>query len=167
MRNINVGTRSGLKDSSLNNLLMCALLFYIGDSMDDYYMNVALKLAYKAFKKGEVPVGAVIVKNNKILSTAYNKKNKTNRTIDHAEILAILKANRKLHDWRLNDCIMYVTLKPCDMCMGALKESRISKIVYASDTLCNSNNIDCVKLNNENINMESSMLLKKFFSSRR
>lgn len=167
MRNINVGTRSGLKDSSLNNLLVCALLFCIGDSMDNYYMSIALKLAYKAYKKGEVPVGAVIVKNNKILSTAYNKKNKTKRTTDHAEILAIIKANKKLHDWRLNDCIMYVTLKPCDMCIGALKESRISKVIYACDTSCNSNAINCIQLFDKNMNKESSDLLKNFFSNRR
>lgn len=135
--------------------------------MDNYYMSIALKLAYKAYKKGEVPVGAVIVKNNKILSTAYNKKNKTKRTTDHAEILAIIKANKKLHDWRLNDCIMYVTLKPCDMCIGALKESRISKVIYACDTSCNSNAINCIQLFDKNMNKESSDLLKNFFSNRR
>ena len=124
-------------------------------------------MAYKAYRKGEVPVGAVIVKKNKILSTAYNKKNKTKRTIDHAEILAIIKANKKLHDWRLNDCILYVTLKPCDMCIGALKESRISKIIYACDTSCNSNAINCIQLSDKNMNKESSDLLKNFFSNRR
>lgn len=135
--------------------------------MDVYYMNLALKLARKAFSKGEVPVGAVIVKNNKILSTAYNKKNSSKKAIDHAEIIAIKRANKKLHDWRLNDCIMYVSLKPCDMCMGALRETRISKVIYASDASYSPKNIDCERLNDEKINNQSSMLLKKFFSDRR
>ena len=89
---------------------------------DNYYMKVALDLAYEAYSNGEVPVGAVIVKDNKILSTAFNKKNSTGIAINHAEILAIIDANKFVGDWRLNGCVMYVTLKPCDMCMADIKE---------------------------------------------
>ena len=102
--------------------------------MDKCFMNIAIKQAKKAMKKGDFPVGAVIVKNNKILSKAYNKKNIRNITIYHAEILSIIKACKKLKSWRLNDCVMYVTLEPCQMCYGAIVESRISKVIYLTDS---------------------------------
>lgn len=135
--------------------------------MDEYYIQQTLKLAKKAYKKNEVPVGAIIVKNNKILSTAFNKKNRSNRVIDHAEILAITKANRKLHDWRLNGCIMYVSLKPCDMCMGAIKEARIDKVVYAAETNNIIKNVECMQIEDEKLSIEASKTLKNFFDDRR
>ena len=135
--------------------------------MDDYYLNFALKLAEKAYKHGEVPVGAVIVRNNKILSTAYNKKNSSKKTINHAEIIAITRANKKIHDWRLNDCIMYVSLKPCDMCMGAISEARISKVIYASDRKYNTKSAEYIKSTNEDICNNSTFMLKNFFENRR
>lgn len=135
--------------------------------MDEYYMSIAFKLAKKAFKKGEVPVGAVIVKNNSILSTAYNKKNRSKRTINHAEIIAINKANKKIGDWRLNDCIMYVSLKPCEMCMGAIAESRISKVIYACDRNCSNKNVSYQQVCDSLLVEESSTLLKNFFEIRR
>ena len=135
--------------------------------MDEYYMTLALKLAKKAYDRGEVPVGAVIVKNNKILSTAYNKKNSSRKAIMHAEIIAINKANRKIHDWRLNDCTMYVSLKPCDMCMGAIAESRISKVVYASDRKYVTKDVEYKKIEDETVILNSTNLLKNFFENRR
>ena len=136
--------------------------------MDDkYYMSIAIKLAKKAFRKSEVPVGAVIVCDNKILSTAYNKKNITGRTINHAEIIAIDKANKKKHDWRLNGCTMYVSLKPCDMCMGAIREARISRVVYASDRCCDSSNVTYEQVSDMSLIDDSSKLIKKFFEIRR
>ena len=102
--------------------------------MDDYYMNIAINEAKKAQKRGNVPIGAVIVKNNRIISKAYNTKNSKNIAIDHAEILAIKKACKKLKSWRLNDCTIYVTLEPCPMCMGAIVESRISNVVYLTSS---------------------------------
>ena len=135
--------------------------------MDDYYMNIALDLARKAFDLGEVPVGAVIVKDNIILSTAYNKKNSTGITTNHAEILAISEANKKIGDWRLNGCTMYVSLMPCDMCMGAIKEARIEKVIYACDRLYTVKDVFCSKIDNENIVNTSTDLLKKFFKIRR
>lgn len=98
---------------------------------DQIFMELALKEAKKAYTENEIPVGAVIVKDEKIVSKAYNKKEKTGKPTAHAEILAIEKASKKLKTWRLNGTTMYITLEPCFMCMGAIMEARIDKIVYA------------------------------------
>ena len=94
----------------------------------EYYMKQALKEAEKAYKKLEVPVGAVIVKDGKIIARAHNQKETKTDTTKHAEILAIQKASKKLESWRLIDCEMYVTLEPCSMCAGAIINSRIKKV---------------------------------------
>ena len=95
-------------------------------------MECAYKEALKAYKKNEVPVGAVIVYNDKIIAKAHNKKEGSNRAIAHAEILAIEKANKLLKNFRLEDCVMYVTLEPCIMCAGAITSARIKKLVYGA-----------------------------------
>lgn len=92
------------------------------------FMKEALKEAKKAYDKLEVPVGAVIVKDGKIIARGYNQKETKKDTIKHAEIIAIEKASKKLDAWRLNDCEMYITLEPCPMCAGAIINSRIKKI---------------------------------------
>lgn len=92
------------------------------------FMQEAIKEAKKAYKKLEVPVGAVIVKNGEIIAKAHNLKETKYDTTKHAEILAIQKASKKLKSWRLLDCEMYVTLEPCTMCAGAIINSRIKKI---------------------------------------
>ena len=92
------------------------------------FMKEALKEAQKAYDKLEVPVGAVIVKDGKIIARAHNLKETKYDTTKHAEILAIQKASKKLETWRLLDCEMYVTLEPCSMCAGALINSRIKKV---------------------------------------
>ena len=98
------------------------------------FMKVALKEAKKACEKLEVPVGAVIVKDGKIIAKAHNQKETKFDTTKHAEILAIQKASKKLGAWRLLDCEMYVTLEPCPMCAGAIINSRIKKVyIGASD----------------------------------
>lgn len=97
--------------------------------MQDYVDQMLLE-AKKAMKRKEVPVGAVVVCNNKIIARAYNKRVKTNNVMAHAEILAIKKAAKKKKDWRLNDCDLYVTLEPCNMCMEVIKESRINNVFY-------------------------------------
>lgn len=94
----------------------------------EYFMKEALKEAKNAYKKLEVPVGVVIVKDNKIIARGYNQKEMKNNPIKHAEIIAIEKACKKLNNWRLNDCEMYVTLEPCPMCAGAIINSRIKKV---------------------------------------
>ena len=92
------------------------------------YMKIALKEAKKAKEKNEVPIGAVIVSEGKIISKAHNLRETKNNSLCHAEIIAINKACKKNKDWRLNECKMYVTLEPCMMCMGAIVESRIKKV---------------------------------------
>ena len=92
------------------------------------FMKEALKEAKKAYNKLEIPVGAVIVKDGKVIARAYNKKEEKCDTTNHAEILAIKKASKKLNSWRLLNCDMYVTLEPCSMCAGALIQSRIRKV---------------------------------------
>lgn len=95
---------------------------------NEKFMKEALKEAQKAHEKLEVPVGAVIVKDGKIIARAHNQKETKKDTTKHAEILAIQKASKKLESWRLIDCEMYVTLEPCSMCAGAIINSRIKKI---------------------------------------
>ena len=98
------------------------------------YMKEALKEAKKAYKKLEIPVGAIIVKNGEIIARAHNQKETKGDTTKHAEIIAIQKASKKIGAWRLLDCEMYVTLEPCPMCAGAIINSRIKKVyIGASD----------------------------------
>ena len=94
------------------------------------YMKMALKEAKKAFKKNEVPIGAIIVRDNKVIAKTHNLREKTNKTTAHAEILAIEKANKALKSWRLDSCTLYVTVEPCPMCAGAIIQSRIDHVVY-------------------------------------
>ena len=95
-------------------------------------MKLALKEANKAFKKKEVPIGAVIVQDNKVIAKAHNLRVKNNLTTSHAEILAIQKANKKLKSWRLDRCTLYVTIEPCPMCAGAIIQSRMKNVVYGA-----------------------------------
>lgn len=92
-------------------------------------MKEALKQARKAYKINEVPIGCVIVYEDKIIARAYNKRNYKKSTLAHAELLAIEKASKVLNDWRLEGCTMYVTLEPCQMCSGAIVQARIDKVV--------------------------------------
>ena len=156
---------------------MCT--FFVGDYMDDiYYMKIALKEAMKALLTDDVPIGAVIVKNGKIVARGHNAKNSKNNSILHAEIIAIEKACKKMNNWRLNDCTMYITMIPCPMCASAINQSRISKVVYGTVP----NNYDKQMILNifndknygnpvqvvENVlSDECSCLLKKFFLKKR
>lgn len=101
----------------------------------EYFINEALKEANKAFKKGEVPVGCIIVKDNKIIARAHNTREKKQSVMGHAEINAINKASKKLKTWRLEDCKLYVTLEPCPMCAGAIIQARISEVYYTATDL--------------------------------
>ena len=94
------------------------------------YIDILIKEASKAYKKNEIPVGSIIVRNNKLLSKSHNNRQYKKSVIGHAEILSILKAEKKIKDWRLDDCEMYVTLEPCDMCKTIIEESRINKVYY-------------------------------------
>lgn len=99
------------------------------------FMQHALNLAKKAYRKGEVPVGAIITRNNKIVSEAYNRREKKQNALYHAEILAIDKACKKLKSFRLDDCEMYVTLEPCPMCSGAIINARLKKVYFGCPDL--------------------------------
>ena len=96
--------------------------------MQEKFMQEALKEARKAYKKLEIPVGTVIVRDGEIIAKAHNIKEEKRDTTKHAEILAIQRASKKLETWRLNDCEMYVTLEPCPMCAGAIIQARLKKI---------------------------------------
>ena len=96
---------------------------------DAKYMKEAIRQAKKAYAIGEVPIGCVIVRDGKIISRGYNRRTIDKNTLAHAELAAIKKASKKLDDWRLEGCTMYVTLDPCQMCAGALVQSRIDRVV--------------------------------------
>ena len=143
------------------------------------FMEIALKEAKKANKKDEVPIGAVIVKDNKVIAKGYNKREKSKNAINHAEIVAIKRACRKLKDWRLENCEMYVTLKPCPMCAGAISNARIKRVYFGAEETNNKDNlceqiflstrlnhkVELVKL--EEYSSICSELLSSFFKNHR
>ena len=143
------------------------------------WMEEALNMAKRAYKKNEVPIGAVVVKDGKIISKAYNQREKKQNAIKHAEIIAIDKACKKLKSWRLDGCTLFVTLEPCPMCSGAICNARIDKVVYASsektsqDNLCEmilqSNRLNHKVLleQDKNFEREASNLLTSFFKEKR
>ena len=143
--------------------------------MQEEFMQEALKEAKKAYKKLEIPVGVVIVKDGQIIARAHNMKEEKKDTTKHAEIIAIQRASKKLNSWRLNDCEMYVTLEPCPMCAGAVIQSRIKKVyIGAKDEktgACGSvlNLLEDYKFNhqveieNDVLSKECEEILKKFF----
>lgn len=143
--------------------------------MNPKFMKQALIEAKKAYDKLEIPVGAVIVKDNKIISRAHNLKETKQTTTAHAEILAIQKANKKLNNWRLLDCDLYVTLEPCDMCMGAIISSRIKNIYIGTLDQKKTETINIEKYKEKyGINIvfgimqeESEYILKDFFKKLR
>lgn len=138
------------------------------------FLEIAYKQAERAFKQGEVPIGAVVVQNGKVISKAYNKRERTQNALNHAEVIAINKACKKLKSWRLDDCILYVTLQPCVMCSGAILNSRIKKVIIGARS-DRTNDIEIFQDNNLNHKTEvefidcdkCSEILKKFFASKR
>lgn len=98
----------------------------------DKYMKEAIRQAKKAYALGEVPIGCVIVYEDRIIARGYNRRNTDKNTLSHAEITAIRRASKKMGDWRLEGCTMYVTLEPCQMCAGALVQSRIDRVVIGT-----------------------------------
>ena len=100
--------------------------------MKEKFMKMALKESQKAYSLGEVPIGAIITKDKKVIAKAYNKRNSSKIATHHAEILAIEKACKKLNDWRLEGCEMYITLEPCPMCAGAILNARIKKVYFGA-----------------------------------
>lgn len=99
--------------------------------LDTKYMRAAFREAEKAYALGEVPIGCVIVHDGKVIARGYNRRNTDKSTLSHAELIAIRKASRRIGDWRLEECVLYVTLEPCQMCAGAIVQARIPRVVMA------------------------------------
>ena len=147
--------------------------------MDEKYMMEAIKEAKKSLLSDDVPVGAIIVHNNKIIARGHNMKEKTNDPTMHAEIIAIRKAAKKLNDWYLKDCIMYVTMEPCLMCAGALVQSRIKSLIYGvkndkfgyvesiKQILNNPKNNHIIEVKGNILANESKILIQQFFKTKR
>ena len=145
----------------------------------EYWINKALRLAEKAFAEGEVPVGAIVVKDNKIIGRGYNQREALNDPTAHAEILAITAASNTINDWRLNDCSIYVTKEPCPMCAGAIINSRLKHLIFGAYDdkkgccgslyqLCGDKRLDSItSVKGGVLENECSMILKEFFSSKR
>ena len=145
------------------------------------FMKAALKEAKKALAIGEVPIGCVIVYEDKILARAYNKRVKDKSSLSHAEILAIKKACKKMGDWRLENCTMYVTLEPCPMCAGAIVQARIPTVVIGSmnpkagcagsvinllDMSALNHQVEILRADEASI-FEASLMLSEFFKTLR
>lgn len=147
--------------------------------MNREFLDLAFKYAEKAHKCDEVPIGAVIVKNNEVIGYGYNQKEKKNSVLEHAEIIAIRMASKKLSNWRLDDCDIYITLDPCPMCASAIKQARIKNIYSALSNLDKENEkvvvdiLKCDKTNPEvtlisNIEPDKSKrILNSFFNIKR
>ena len=145
----------------------------------DYWMKQALIQADKAFKSKEIPVGAVVIKENKVIGRAYNQREQLNDPTAHAEIIAITAAANTLDDWRLNGCTLYVTKEPCSMCAGAIINARLDMIVFGcydeAEGCCGSLYQLCgdprfktkVSVMGGVMENQSLSLLKEFFNSRR
>ena len=137
------------------------------------YINILLKEAKKAYLHGDIPFSALIIKDNKIISKAYNKKEKNKIATHHAEILAINMACKKLKTWHLDDCILYTSMEPCIMCSGAIIQSRIKNIVYLIDNpnfgnIKNNKYFQNDKYNIKKIeNKEYLELVQNFFKNKR
>lgn len=138
--------------------------------MEDKYFDKLMKLSAKAMKKNEVPVSALIIQNQKIIASAYNKRHNKNSILNHAEIIAITKASHKLKRWHLNDCDLYVTLKPCNMCESIIKQARINNVYYLLDKLETKkeyNKTNFIKTNVRMQEKEYHKFLKEFFQNQR
>ena len=132
------------------------------------YVDRIINLAKIAYENDDIPVGAIIVRNNEIIGEGFNTRNELKSVIGHAEINAIENACKYIGDWRLDDCVMYVTLEPCMMCLGAIIESRIKKVVYGTKNNSEQmyvcvKNIDLIHANSK----ECSDILTDFFKNKR
>lgn len=134
--------------------------------MQQKFMNAALKEARKAYKKDEVPIGAIIVKDNKIISKAHNLVETKKDATMHAEMIAIKKASKKIGNWRLNDCEMYVTLEPCLMCQKAIELSRIKKVYFSTYRKNDDNKLTSYEKYNY-YEIYTTKIIQDFFNNKR
>ncbi|MDO4452140.1 MAG: tRNA adenosine(34) deaminase TadA [Lachnospiraceae bacterium] len=148
-------------------------------NQDEKYMREAIKQAKKAYEMNEVPIGCVIVCEDKIISRGYNRRTADKNPLAHAEMIAIKKASKKVGDWRLEDCTMYVTLEPCQMCSGAIVQSRMKKVVVGcmnAKAGCAGSILNLLQMDEFNhqveletgvLEEECSLLMKNFFKELR
>ena len=148
-------------------------------NIQEKYMKEALKQAKKAYTLGEVPIGCVIVREGRIIGRGYNRRNTDKNTLSHAELTAIRKASRVMGDWRLEDCTLYVTLEPCQMCAGAIVQARIPEVVMGCmnpKAGCGGSVLNILEMPqfNHQVNVtrgvleeECSLMLKTFFTELR
>ena len=144
-----------------------------------YFMSLALKEAQKACFEDETPIGCVIVKDDRVIARGHNKRENKNQVISHAEIEAIIKANKKLDNWRLVDCDLYVTVEPCIMCAGAIIQSRIRNVYYGTKDPKGGafgSSINVLEANNINhrpniiggiLEEECAIIIKNYFKNKR
>ena len=139
--------------------------------MEKEYLKKIYDLAKESYDNDEIPVGAIIVRNGEIIASGVNNREKNKSVIGHAEISAIEAACKVVGDWRLDDCVMYVTLLPCMMCAGAIIESRIKKVYYLCDrtNVCfeSKKYINVVKINDNSLEKKCLNLLQLFFDNKR
>lgn len=148
-------------------------------TQDEKFMKEAIKQAKKAYALEEVPIGCVIVYENKIIGRGYNRRTTDRNPLAHAEMIAMKKASKKMGDWRLEDCTMYVTLEPCQMCAGAIVQARVKKVVMGCmnpKAGCAGSILNLLKIErfNHQVEQESGVLeeecsamLKSFFKELR
>lgn len=137
--------------------------------MNNKYIDEIMKLSLKSLKCNDVPVGAIIVKNGKIVSKGYNKREKNKLTINHAEIVAISKANKKMNSYFLYGCDLYVTLKPCEMCQKVINNARINNVFYILDKPSNKHEYSKTKYIYQQSENDDKYrkILQKFFNNLR
>lgn len=176
----------GAERSGLLSTESRILLHYIGEddmrtklTEDERFMKEAVKQAKKAWKIEEVPIGCVIVYEGKIIGRGYNRRTTDKNTLAHAELLAIKRASKKMGDWRLEDCTMYVTLEPCQMCSGAIIQARIKRVVVGCmnpKAGCAGSILNLLQMEEFNhqaeletgvLEEECSLLMKEFFKELR
>ncbi len=176
----------GAERSGLLSTESRILLRYIGEddmrtklTEDERFMKEAVKQAKKAWKIEEVPIGCVIVYEGKIIGRGYNRRTTDKNTLAHAELLAIKRASKKMGDWRLEDCTMYVTLEPCQMCSGAIIQARIKRVVVGCmnpKAGCAGSILNLLQMEEFNhqaeletgvLEEECSLLMKEFFKELR
>ena len=173
-------TMSGPEGSSIKNYRLCVMAFILEEITmnDEEYMKIAYQEALKALQEDEVPIGAIIVKDNQIITKSYNQRENKNQATAHAELSAIQNACDLLGSWRLDDCILYTTLEPCLMCSGAIIQSRIKKVVYgaSSDKWISLNKLLSLPKSNFNhipeiqggiLEEECTNLIKNYFKEKR
>ena len=130
---------------------------------DRYFMNIAYNEALKAYKKNEIPIGVVIVKDNEIVAKAHNLRDSKQIVTKHAEIIAIEKANVKESNWRLVNHTLYTTLEPCDMCDEIIKEAKISKVIYAAKNKNKKNFSKFTQIDDKNVVFKCESIIKNKF----